>query len=538
MRASTSHYDYIRATSERLVHSWDRYLSYSLIVDKATRYIWVFLTKSKTPPLDILNGFFTRFGHAPPGSVHTNQGGKLACSFALSDLLLRNYHYVLEPTGVDSLSQNGAVEIYNNKLAIHTHTLLYGSGQPAKYWSSALQHPVYLHNRLVHAIAKKTPFKGMYNAKPDISHLKLFGSRMCLKISGICRGNLDKHNLKGIFLGYTATDHNIVYLDLNSGIVKCSHHAQFNKAWYLQESRSPATQLLYKIGLVPDMPTDNDPDKDVAQATPCAPWPPEVSHNALNTIGAVPEKCTQLPLSFGHTAYVMQKHSIAAKAAKTSLPCPNKSRLARRPKAMDIMADYEISKSNMVMIYLSPDPYFDAFEQPINIRHFDLTKHDTARLSLHESDGHLHLGTMSRSTPTAKMKDWQTRVKGMWLIKIGNTTVTTINKVKLAFKLMQESGSTSTILLCTHPEVRPNLTHDGLPIISSTPFSQATHDQLNNRWEFSTVAEHLKSCRTIPTTRESGSVRNVVTTIMKLTRSCHPQLGRMAGIRVPTTKPV
>jgi hypothetical protein len=37
-----------------------------------------------------------------------------------------------------------------------------------------------------------------------------------------------------IFLGYTATDQNIIYLDLDSGIVKQSHHATFDEAWYLQ----------------------------------------------------------------------------------------------------------------------------------------------------------------------------------------------------------------------------------------------------------------------------------------------------------------
>ncbi len=74
----------------------------------------------------------------------------------------------------------------------------------------------------------------MYNAKPDISHLKLFGSKVCIKISGIHWEKLGKHDFKGIFLGYTATDHNIVYLHLNSGVVKCSHHAEFNETWYLQ----------------------------------------------------------------------------------------------------------------------------------------------------------------------------------------------------------------------------------------------------------------------------------------------------------------
>jgi hypothetical protein len=81
-------------------------------------------------------------------------------------------------------SQNGAAEIYNNKFAIKTRTLLYGSNLPAKYWSDALLHSVYLHNRLTHSATKKTPFEGYYGIKPDLSCLKVFGSRVCVKQSG------------------------------------------------------------------------------------------------------------------------------------------------------------------------------------------------------------------------------------------------------------------------------------------------------------------------------------------------------------------
>ena len=94
------------------------------------------------------------------------------------------HNYVLEPMGADSPSQNGSVKIYNNKLPVCARTLLYSSRLPAKYWSSALLHSVYLHNRMVHASTRKTPFEGLYGMKPDISHLKLFGSRLCVKQSG------------------------------------------------------------------------------------------------------------------------------------------------------------------------------------------------------------------------------------------------------------------------------------------------------------------------------------------------------------------
>jgi hypothetical protein len=152
MRASSSDYTAQNKSVDRVVTSWDGYSSYLLIVDKASRYIWVFLTKSKEPPLDIIDTFLDRFGHMKGGSVRSDQGGELARSFAYSDLLLRKHKYVVEPTGTDSPSQNGAVEIYNAKLAVRTRTLLFGSGLPAKYWSSALVHAVYLHNRLVHTV--------------------------------------------------------------------------------------------------------------------------------------------------------------------------------------------------------------------------------------------------------------------------------------------------------------------------------------------------------------------------------------------------
>ncbi len=155
-------------------------------------------------------------------------------SFALSDMVLQTHHYVVEPTGADIPSQNGAVEIYNGKLAVRARTLLYGSGLPAKYWSAALLHLVYLHNQLVHHVTQKTPFKGYYGIKPDLTHLKMFGSRVCVKCSGVWWSTLDKHDFKEIFLGYSATDRNDIYLNLFSSIVKWSHDAQFDEAWYLQ----------------------------------------------------------------------------------------------------------------------------------------------------------------------------------------------------------------------------------------------------------------------------------------------------------------
>jgi hypothetical protein len=234
MRASAADYSHPHKGTDRVVWSYNGYSIYLLIINEAFRYVWVFLTASKNPPLDIVMEFLHHHGHENGGSIRTDLGGELARSVAFQDLLLRQFHYTLEPTSADSPSQNGAVEIYNDKFAVRTRTLLFGSGLPAQYWSAALLHSVYLHNRRVHTETWKTLFKGYYGHKPDLAYLKLFGSRVCVKRTGDHRSKLDRHDFCGIFLGHASTDQNILYLNLDSGLVKCSHHAQFDEAWYLQ----------------------------------------------------------------------------------------------------------------------------------------------------------------------------------------------------------------------------------------------------------------------------------------------------------------
>jgi hypothetical protein len=90
--------------------------------------------------------------------------------------------------------------------------------------------------------------------------------------------------------------------------------------------------------------------------------------------------------------------------------------------------------------------------------------------------------------------------------------------VAQAFDILCYESSPSTTLLFLHPEIQPNLSQEGIPIISLAPFLQLTHDQLNNRWEFSTVAEHLRSCKPSYKLIDLGDVLNVITRVMPLTR--------------------
>ncbi len=102
---------------------------------------------------------------------------------------------------------------------------------------------------------------------------------------------------------------------------------------------------------------------------------------------------------------------------------------------------------------MSPDPYFKAFEEVIDLRKFNLTKHCTAGLCLAHSDGHLYLGGMTPSTPGAKIPRWRTRIRGAWLIQIRPTQVFTIEDAQEAFWELSALAVPPVTLLFSHPEI-------------------------------------------------------------------------------------
>ncbi len=232
----------------------------------------------------------------------------------------------------------------------------------------------------------------------------------------------------------------------------------------MQATRPPASQLLYDLGVKPDGSLYSDTGK-IATSTDSdfrlpgtieqvqVAWPPMVSPSMIKEQWRVPDKCTILPLPLRHmdTASTSQ-NSITAKAALAK-SSPGQPRRPHVPRVINVMSEYNVGRHDMATIYMSPDPYFDAFEQPLNLRHFDYAMHPTAGMSLYVNTGRLYLAAMSPSTPAEKIHDWCTRVRGAWLIKIGNTTVTSIVEAGAAFEALRESNAMSTVLFFAHSEI-------------------------------------------------------------------------------------
>jgi hypothetical protein len=237
---------------------------------------------------------------------------------------------------------------------------------------------------------------------------------------------------------------------------------------------------------------------------PLAPWPPPCLVSHLTCKWAVPPHPWMLPLPL-HETELPRPLTAAAACVRVN-----------NPVASEIATEYDITRGNSATVYMSPDPLFGAFEEDINLSKWSYDKHHIAGMALVEHNERLYLGNMIPGLSGAKVDKWRLYLRGAWLIQVGHTSVSTIADAHRAFKELYDRGAHSVTLLFSHPELRKDISNNGLPIISSPPFTQLTHDQLSHHWDFDTVAAALqKTCQFKVV--ECGHVLNYVTRVMRLT---------------------
>ena len=506
MRASTSDYSRPTPTTDRVVTSIDGFNSYLLVVDKFSRYMWIFLCKSKEPPIDEMSAFLSTFGLQEGGVIRCDQGGELAGSEEFITSMLKHHNYKVEPTGADSPSQNGGVERFNQTIGATTRSLLYGSSLPAEFWSFAVVHAVYLHNRLVHSRTKQTPYEALTSKQPDVRHLRVFGSRVCVKRTGERRSKLDRHDFSGIFLGFTATDQNIIYYDLDTARIKRSHHAFFDESWYMQQSRPPAAQLLYDCGIVygDNVPSSAD-STNINQHPQHAPYP-HLHSTTVPSINITPAIQQPLPLRLGPTP----QPALDKPTTPTIDPFADTVLASFNPDGQAV-TDYRITARDFAQVYVSPHAYHNGFEVDVDLKYAKYLNHPSWGLKFRTINGRLILEHIEKSTIASKIPRWRSTLKGAWLRQINSTIINTLQDVHQAVAAIEMSGDKSCVLTFSHPEIQHGLSNDGIP--------QVNIDQLNpkNLLTGFTVPD-LPMERQAGTVRLDGGVYNFESLAMRLTR--------------------
>jgi len=235
----------------QIITSIDGYRAYFIVIDRKTRYLWVFLTKNKKPPLQIFKQFLQEHGNpsANNRTVRSDKGKELWGSDAFKQVV-QEAGYIMEPTAPDAPFQNGRVENPNGTLAKTVRCLLYNAGLGPEFWSFALLHAVYLKNRKPHCTTNEVPLTAYSGQRPNAKRLKIFGCPIVVRNLGKRPFKLDLHTSAGTFLGYCATDKNIVYLDNVTNRFKTATHVVFDEAGMTLPKAAlyPAAKVLQELG--------------------------------------------------------------------------------------------------------------------------------------------------------------------------------------------------------------------------------------------------------------------------------------------------
>ena len=103
---------------------------------------------------------------------------------------------------------NGVAERLNRTLVESTKSILYEAELEDEWWAEAIMTVTYLTNLSPTAALQDqslTPFKAWKGIKPDLSHLRIFGSECWVHVPKALRKKLNDHARKGVFVGYGAT---------------------------------------------------------------------------------------------------------------------------------------------------------------------------------------------------------------------------------------------------------------------------------------------------------------------------------------------
>ncbi|KAK9076273.1 hypothetical protein SSX86_004606 [Deinandra increscens subsp. villosa] len=150
---------------------------FMLIVDDFSRYMWVYMIKTKDEAFNCFKSFKSRVEKETKYKVRmlrTDRGGEFN-SFVFKkyceDAGIRR-----QTTAPYTPQQNGVVERRNRTVMEMTRSMLKSMKVPETLWGEAVRHTVYVLNMLpTKGVKGLTPYEAWKKRKPTVQYLKVFG---------------------------------------------------------------------------------------------------------------------------------------------------------------------------------------------------------------------------------------------------------------------------------------------------------------------------------------------------------------------------
>ncbi|XP_048431181.1 uncharacterized protein LOC125473010 [Pyrus x bretschneideri] len=248
---------------------------FMLLVDDATRMIWVYFLRFKSEALTCFQKF--------KAMTELQSGMKVKCvrSDRGGEFLSNEFKQYCDTEGIQrqlSISytpqQNGVVERKNRTVIEMAKSMLHDKGMPYYMWAEAVHTAVYLLNRCpTKSLDSIIPFDAYSKRKPGIAHLKVFGSVCYVHTPSELRHRLEPKSIKGVFVGYAKCEKGYRVFDPISTRLILSRDVVFdeNSSWDWERSTERYMSLpTYEFDTV-DTPRSENTEHDTQGSSGLSP---------------------------------------------------------------------------------------------------------------------------------------------------------------------------------------------------------------------------------------------------------------------------
>ena len=201
-------------------------------IEDCSRYTVVYLLHSKDEVPDKLQEYIAYVSNKFGRMV------KILRSDNGTEYTGRNTQAILKKAGIEfqttvpfSPQQNGISERKNRYLCESARSMLFDAGLATKYWGEAIMTACYVQNRLPTRATDKTPYEMWNGEKPDLKHIRVFGSKAYAHVPTEKRTKWDSHSVDGVLVGYGDSSNGYRILVPNTGKVIISRSVIFDEGF-------------------------------------------------------------------------------------------------------------------------------------------------------------------------------------------------------------------------------------------------------------------------------------------------------------------
>lgn len=176
------------------------------LIDDYSRMCFIYFLKTKDEAFERFKEFKNLVENQQNTRIkilRSDNGGE----FCNSDFnrYLKNAGIVHQTSNSHTPQQNGMAERFNRTLVEKAKCLMFDEGLDKSLWAEACNAACYLKNRTASSTVLKTPYELWTGRKPNLSHLRVYGSTVMVHVPKINRKKWDQKSVKHILVGYDET---------------------------------------------------------------------------------------------------------------------------------------------------------------------------------------------------------------------------------------------------------------------------------------------------------------------------------------------